>query len=63
MGEIHKDGRVLVIRRIHVQYWLSGVAEDQVAAAERAHAAHAERCPVARSIREAIEVTTELHLV
>ncbi len=63
MGEIEKDGKVLVIRRIHVEYWLSGVPADRVAAAERAHETHAGYCPVARSIRDAIDVTTELHLV
>ncbi len=62
MGEIHKDGNVLVIRRIHVRYRLDGVPEDKVAAATRAHDAHADRCPVARSIRDAIAITTELDL-
>ena len=60
---MEKDGRVLVIRRIHVSYTLRGVADDKREAAERAHAHHAEHCPVARSIRGAIDVTTSLEMV
>jgi len=50
----------LIIRRIRVRYALGGCPEDKREAAERAHALHASRCPVARSIEAAIPITTEL---
>jgi organic hydroperoxide reductase OsmC/OhrA len=52
---------VLVIRRIHVRYTLK-LARDKRAAAGRAHAVHAENCPVARTIRGCVEVTTSLEM-
>ena len=61
MGEIEKDGKVLVIKRIHVTYTLKGVESDEDREkAERAHGFHADYCPVARSIRGSIDITTEL---
>ena len=63
MGEIEKDGRVLVIRRIHVTYRLKGVAEQDRHTVERVHGFHADHCPVARSIRDSIDITTEVEYV
>ena len=61
MGEIEKDKKVLIIRRIHVTYTLKGVDSDEDREkADRAHGFHADYCPVARSIRDAIDITTEL---
>ena len=59
-GEIEKEEGVLVIRRIHAHYTLRAqdLDEPRRAALERAHALHAERCPVARSLRGAIAITT-----
>lgn len=54
------EDKVLVIRRIRVRYRLSGCPEEKREAAERAHGFHASRCPVARSIGAAIEITTQL---
>jgi uncharacterized OsmC-like protein len=54
-----EDG-VLVIKRIRVRYRLSGCPADKREAAERAHTYHASRCPVARSIGSAIDISTEL---
>ena len=56
-GEVELDDGVLIIKRIHVAYRLR-VAEEHRAAAERALAVHAEKCPVARSVGAAIEITT-----
>lgn len=50
---------MLVIRRIHVTYDLA-VAKDVRNAVERAHAAHARACPVARTISSCVAVTTEI---
>lgn len=54
---------MLVVRRIHVTYHLKGVEADKRESAERAHTFHADRCPVARSIRDAIDITTSLRFV
>jgi uncharacterized OsmC-like protein len=61
-GEIELDGKVLVIRRIHVHYKLTAGGVDPEIV-ERAHSLHAERCPVARSIRDAIDISTSYELV
>jgi len=61
VGEIEKDGKVLVVERIHVTYTLKGVDDDETrATVERVHGFHADYCPVARSIRDAIDISTEL---
>ena len=54
------EDKVLVIKRITVRYTLRGCLEDKREAAERSHAFHASRCPVAKSIEKAIEVSTSL---
>lgn len=63
VGEIEKEDGVLVVKRIHVTYDLYGVAEDRRDAAMRAHEHHAPHCPIARSISDAIDITTELRFV
>jgi organic hydroperoxide reductase OsmC/OhrA len=50
-----------VIKRIHVRYHLELRAEQREAA-ERAHGAHQNHCPVARTLRGAVEITMELAL-
>jgi len=57
-GEIELDGKVLIIKRIHVAYSGVDIHADKRDAAERALATHAQGCPVARSIEAAITVTT-----
>jgi uncharacterized OsmC-like protein len=51
---------VLVIKRIRVRYTLTGCPEDKREAAERSHTFHASRCPVAKSIGKAVDISTEL---
>jgi uncharacterized OsmC-like protein len=49
------------VKRIHVTYTLKGVDSDEdKATIERVHGFHADYCPVARSIKDAIDITTEL---
>lgn len=66
-GEINKDDKgVLVIERIHVTYRLEVDADaraEQEPIIERVHGMHASRCPVARSLMPAIEITTAYELV
>jgi uncharacterized OsmC-like protein len=61
-GDVGKDAKVLVIRRIHVGYRLEA-DEQHRETIERVHGFHAEFCPVARSIQNCIEIRTELEMV
>jgi uncharacterized OsmC-like protein len=61
VGEVEKDGNTLVIKRIDVTYDLR-LATDQREAAQRVLDFHADFCPVARSIRDSIEITTSLEM-
>ena len=60
-GEVETDGSVLVLKRIHVVYRISGAGEhaDTIA---RVHAVHHDSCPVYRSIEAAIDITTEYRI-
>jgi uncharacterized OsmC-like protein len=60
-GDIEKDGNVLIIRRIHVTYHLK-LKPEQQETAEKIHGFHAEKCPVARSLKGSIDITTELKM-
>ena len=59
MGEVEVEEGVLVIRRIHVRMNLKAL-EAERETAERVHGIYRDRCPVYRSLRAAIEITTEL---
>ena len=59
MGEIELEDGVLVIRRIHVRMHLKARPE-QLETAQRAHGIFADKCPVYRSLKAAIAMTTEL---
>lgn len=63
MGEIEKDGRVLVIKRITVTYRLRVDADVDRKAIERALRVHADSCPVYRSIAPQIAISTALEVV
>jgi len=63
VGDIEVEDKVLVIKRIHVRYELRVPPDADRQAIERAHNAHAARCPVARSIGGCIDITTELHVI
>ena len=62
-GEVELDGSVLVLKRIHVRYLLTVGAGADLAIVERVHGFHADKCPVARSIRDAIAISTEVATV
>ena len=56
-----KDDGVLVIRRVHVTYRLAA-GEDQRETVERVHGLHRDFCPVYRTLKSAIDITTEYEL-
>jgi hypothetical protein len=57
------EGSVLVLKRIHVRYLLTVDTGADLAVVERVHGFHAGKCPVARSIGDAIAITTEFATV
>lgn len=59
-GEVELDGKVLVIKRIHVAYSGFGFAAEDREKVERVLATHANGCPVARSLKGSIEITTAI---
>jgi len=59
VGDVEKEGGVLVLRRIHVNYKLSVPEPDEVRdTVVRVLEMHVDKCPVALSIKGAIGVTT-----
>lgn len=58
-GSVAKEEGVLSLRAIHVKYRLEADGADREAI-RRAHDVHAERCPVYRTLRGCVDVTTEL---
>ena len=61
MGDIEKDGNTLVVKRIHVTYHLR-LAPDQRETAQRTLEFHADFCPVARTLKGSVEITTSLDM-
>jgi uncharacterized OsmC-like protein len=61
-GEVELEDKVLVIRRIHVRMELK-VTPEQEEAAERVHGFYANSCPLYRTLRSAIAITSELALL
>jgi uncharacterized OsmC-like protein len=59
VGEVESDDNVLVIRRIHVVLRLKA-EESQRETVQRVHGFFADRCPVYRTLKPAIAITTEL---
>jgi organic hydroperoxide reductase OsmC/OhrA len=61
VGEIETENKVLVIKRITVTLHLTADEEDQETV-ERVLEVYEDGCPVARSIRDSIEITSKLDL-
>ena len=53
---------MLVLRRLHVRLELRAAPEHRETA-ERVHGLYADACPLYRSLKAAIAITTELALV
>ncbi len=66
IGEIEKEGNVLVIKRINITYQLKidpKLLEEKRDAIDRVMRVHPNSCPVYRSISGSIEVSATLDLV
>ncbi|MHB8148163.1 MAG: OsmC family protein [Vulcanimicrobiaceae bacterium] len=61
-GEIELEDGVLVIRRIRVDFTLKG-SEDMRAVVERAHGVFADQCPLHRTLKRAVEITSTVNIV
>jgi uncharacterized OsmC-like protein len=61
-GEVELEGKVMVLRRVHVKLELRAAAEHRETA-ERVHGFFADKCPLYRSLSPAITITTELAFV
>ena len=59
VGEVELEDSVLVIRRIHVILKLKA-PESHRETASRVHGFYADKCPVYRTLKPAITITTEL---
>ena len=59
VGEVELEDNVLVIRRIHVILKLKA-PESHRETASRVHGFYADKCPVYRTLKPAIAITTEL---
>jgi uncharacterized OsmC-like protein len=61
-GEIETEDGVLVIRRIHAEFTLRA-SEDVRETVERVHGVYIDKCPVYRSLRSAIQITSSYRIV
>lgn len=57
-GEVELEGKVLVLKRIHVIYSGLDLAAADPETVQRVVDTHAQGCPVARSIGAAVDITT-----
>jgi len=62
VGEVESEEGVLVIRRIHVNMKLAA-NEDVRETVERVHGMYAMRCPLYRTLHNAITITTSYELM
>ena len=58
---MEKENGILIIKRIQVTYQFKTKPENRTTV-ERVHGFHADNCPVARSIRDCIEISTSLEI-
>jgi uncharacterized OsmC-like protein len=61
VGEIETENKVLVVKRIAITFHLAADENDRETI-ERVLDVYADGCPVARSIKDSIEITSELDL-
>ena len=61
MGEIETEGKVLVIKRIRTTFHLT-TEENNHEKIKRVLKVYADGCPIARSIKDSIDIISELNL-
>jgi uncharacterized OsmC-like protein len=61
-GEVEQEDGVLVIRRIHVTMYLRA-AEDKRQTVERVCGIYEMRCPLYRTLRNSIQLTSSYELI
>ncbi len=61
-GEIESDEGTLVIKRVQVKFKLRA-GEDVRDTVERVHAVYKEKCPVYRTLKPAMEISSAYELV
>ena len=61
VGEIEVENKVLVIKRIRQVFHLTAKEQDREKI-ERVLGIYADGCPVARSVKDSIEISSELDL-
>ena len=61
VGEVELEGKVLVIKRVKLTFHLAANERDRETI-ERVLEVYADSCPVARSVKDSIEITSELDL-
>ena len=60
-GEIETEEGVLIIKRIHVHFTVRS-NEDKRPVIERLHGVFASKCPLFRSLRSSIQITSSFEL-
>jgi uncharacterized OsmC-like protein len=61
-GEVEAEDGVLVVRRIHVEMRIAA-SEESRAIVERVHGMYAMRCPLYRTLRNAIQLSSSYTFV
>ena len=61
-GEVESDAGVLVIRRVHVHFLLQA-SQEAGPTVERVHGVYSDRCPVYRTLRPAMQITSSYELM
>ena len=61
VGEVETEGEVLVVKRIRQNFHLTAEEKD-LDTIERVLRIYADNCPVARSVKGSIEVSSDLEL-
>jgi uncharacterized OsmC-like protein len=63
LGEVEEDNKVLVIRRVHVNFRLRAENPDEIReTVNRVHRVYAEGCPVYRSLKPAFRITSDVEV-
>ena len=63
-GEVEPDGKVLIIKRVHVTFRLRAAHPAEVSeTVNRVHRVYADSCPVYRSLKPAFHISSSVEIV